>query len=547
MAGVPMEQPNRQDDDLTLGEEGEAGSAPNWRTLANHLKSISELTADCCWMRLEYPDGRSHREWITGSLARLTGYGTEEFSDISLQRLVHPDDLSFALDRLKGPEGISEHQFRIVTKSGEVRWLEERMRIERREDGALLVFGSTRDITVQKTAEEALKESRVQQHQSQKMEALGMLAGGVAHDFNNLLTVILGNGEFMLESEELEPELASCAKEMCVAAERAAALTRQLLTISRQHPQVPRTVDLNALVADTMKMLRRLVPSSIELATDLDPALPSVKLDVSQFEQVLMNLVVNARDAIGGTGRIEIDTRTVRVNQERPSGHVNDPDGEHVLFRVRDDGCGISPEDLPRIFEPFFTTKDTGKGTGFGLAAVYGTVVQSGGWIDVESEQGEGTCFLVFLPVAPAEPEVQGARPNQTEQDAGGSESILLVEDEHRVRLLLSQALTRLGYRVMETGSPADALAMSASHEGELHLLLTDMVMPEMSGRELAALIRDARPEVRVLYMSGYPAGEQVGAEPLVVDNNFISKPMTLQSLGQMVRKVLDSDLDAAR
>jgi len=237
----------------------------------------------------------------------------------------------------------------------------------------------------------------------------------------------------------------------------------------------------------------------------------------------------------------------VRVNQERPSGHVNDPDGEHVLFRVRDDGCGISPEDLPRIFEPFFTTKDTGKGTGFGLAAVYGTVVQSGGWIDVESEQGEGTCFLVFLPVAPAEPEVQGARPNQTEQDAGGSESILLVEDEHRVRLLLSQALTRLGYRVMETGSPADALAMSASHEGELHLLLTDMVMPEMSGRELAALIRDARPEVRVLYMSGYPAGEQVGAEPLVVDNNFISKPMTLQSLGQMVRKVLDSDLGAAR
>ncbi|MAB88940.1 MAG: hybrid sensor histidine kinase/response regulator [Planctomycetes bacterium] len=545
MADKPMKQPNQPEDEAIVGEGEEAGSVPDWRILASRLKAVSELTADCCWMRLEYPDGRSYREWITGSFARLTGYGTEEFSDIGLQRLVHPDDLSFALGRVKGPEGISEHEFRIVTKSGEVRWLEERMRVERREDGVLMVFGSTRDITVQKTAEDALRESRVQQHQSQKMEALGMLAGGVAHDFNNLLTVIMGNGELVLESEGLEPDLMDCGKEMCVAAERAAELTRQLLTFSRQHPMVPRVADLNGLISDTMKMLRRLVPSSIDLVTALDPALPRVKLDVSQFEQVLINLVVNARDALGGAGRIDIDTRRVRMNQERLSGYAEDPEGEHVLFRVRDDGCGIAPEDLPRIFEPFFTTKATGKGTGFGLAAVYGTVAQSGGWIDVESELGEGTSFSVFLPVALAEPQVQGVRPSRAQETTGGSESVLIVEDEHRVRRLLNRTLTRLGYRVMETGRPADAVAMSENYEGEIHLLLTDMVMPEMNGRELAARIREGRPDVRVLYMSGYPADDQEGAEPLDVDNNFIAKPMTLQNLGRMVRKVLESGDDA--
>ena len=527
------------DDSTVEGGEG-TGSTPNWKTLASRLRAISELTADCCWMRIEYPDGRSRREWITGSFERLTGYAPEEFSDLGLQKLVHPDDLSFALARVLGPEGISEHEFRIVTKKGEVRWLEERMLVDRREDGVLVVFGATRDITVQKTAEEAFKETRTQQHQSQKMEALGMLAGGVAHDFNNLLTVIMGYGEFVHGSEKLDPSLAECVKEMCLAADRAAELTHQLLTFSRQHPMVPRVVDLNGLISDTIKMLQRLVPPTIQLATVLAPELPNVNLDVSQFEQVLVNLVVNARDALGGVGRIEIETRRVRLEQERLSSHVEDPEGGHVLFRVKDDGCGIASKDLPRIFEPFFTTKDSGKGTGFGLAAVYGTIAQSGGLVHVESEVGEGTSFSVFLPVASAQLEVKRASPSPSPEDAGGGELILIVEDEHRVRRLLSETLSRLGYRVMDTGRPVDALAMSRSCERTIHLLLTDMVMPEMSGRELAARVREDRPDTRVLFMSGYPAEEQDNAEPLDVDANFIAKPMTSCELIRMVRKVLD-------
>jgi len=535
-----MEPLNQPEDDLTVDAEEETSSAPNWETLAGRLKAVSELTADCCWMRIQYPDGRSHREWITGSFERLTGYDPEEFSDIGLQRLVHPDDLSFALGRVNGPEGISEHEFRIVTKSGEVRWLEERMRVDRRQDGGLIVFGATRDITTQKATEDALKETRIQQHHSQKMEALGMLAGGVAHDFNNLLTVIMGYGELLHENEKLDPSLVESAKEVSLAASRAAGLTRQLLTFSRQHPMVPRVVDLNELISETTKMLRRLIPSTIDLVTVLDPELPRVKLDVSQFEQVLVNLVVNARDALGGTGRITIDTHRVQMEAERLSRYVEDPNGRHVLFRVKDDGCGIASKDLPRIFEPFFTTKGSGKGTGFGLAAVYGTVTQSGGLVHVESKVGEGTSFSIFLPVTSAQTEVEEASPGPARADKGGGESILIVEDEDRVRRLLSKTLSGLGYRVMETGRPVDAVTMSRSYEGTIHLLLTDMVMPEMSGRKLAARIRQDRPDVRVLFMSGYPADDQQGAEPLDVGNNFIAKPMTPHELVRMVRKVLE-------
>jgi len=524
----------------TVDAEEETNSAPNWETLAGRLKAVSELTADCCWMRIEYPDGRSHREWITGSFERLTGYDPEEFSDIGVQRLVHPDDLSFALGRVNGPEGISEHQFRIVTKSGEVRWLEERMRVDRREDGELVVFGATRDITAQKATEEALRETRAQQHHSQKMEALGMLAGGVAHDFNNLLTVIMGYAELLHANEKLDPSLVENAKEVSISASRAAELTRQLLTFSRQHPMVPRVVDLNELISNTTKMLRRLVPPTIDLVTALDPKLPRVKLDVSQFEQVLVNLVVNARDALSGTGRITIDTRRVQMDPNRLSCSAENPTGEHVLFCVRDDGCGIAAQDLPRIFEPFFTTKRSGKGTGFGLAAVYGTVIQSGGLVHVESEVGAGSSFSVFLPITSAQAEVQETSPGPARGGTVGRESILIVEDEDRVRRLLSQTLSSLGYRVMETGQPIDAVTMSKNYDGTIHLLLTDMVMPEMNGRELAARIRQDRPDVQVLFMSGYPAEDQQGAEPLDVSNNFIAKPMTPHELVQMVRKVLE-------
>ena len=517
-----------------------SGERISCETLTGRLQAISEFTTDCCWMRREYPDGRSHREWITGSPERLTGYSTEEFSQIGLEKLVHPDDLPFALTRVKGPEGISEHEFRIITKAGEIRWLEERMRSHQHEDGVLVVFGSTHDITVQKTAEGAFQESRKQQSQSQKMEALGMLAGGVAHDFNNLLTVIMGYGELALGDEELTPNLARYVKEIDLAAERAAGLTNQLLAFSRRHPMVGQVMSLNDLISETMKMLQRLVPSSIDLVTDLAPTVPEVKLDVGQFEQVIVNLVVNARDALNASGCIEITTKRVRVTKEHDSEYVEDPEGKHVLFQVTDDGCGIAPLDMQRIFEPFSTTKAAGQGTGLGLAAVYGTVAQSGGWVHVESKVREGTTFSVFLPAVFAQPKLSKTLPDEPGQiHITGNETVLLVEDEHRVRLLLSKTLSQLGYRVMDTGRPADALDMSGEFEGTIHLLLTDMVMPEMGGRELAEQIRKSRPEIQVLFMSGYPANEQGDAEPLNEDN-FVAKPMTPKELGRRVRRILD-------
>jgi PAS domain S-box-containing protein len=529
-----MEQPNKAEGAPTTC----SGERISCETLTGRLQAISEFTTDCCWMRREYPDGRSHREWITGSPERLTGYSTEEFSQIGLEKLVHPDDLPFALTRVKGPEGTSEHEFRIITKAGEIRWLGERMRSHQHEDGVLVVFGSTHDITVQKTAEGAFQESRKQQSQSQKMEALGMLAGGVAHDFNNLLTVIMGYGELALGDEELTPNLARYVKEIDLAAERAAGLTHQLLAFSRRHPMVGQVMSLNDLISETMRMLQRLVPSSIDLVTDLAPTVPDVKLDVGQFEQVIVNLVVNARDALDESGCIEITTKRVRVTREHDSEYVEDPEGKHVLFQVIDDGCGIAPADMQRIFEPFYTTKAAGQGTGLGLAAVYGTVAQSGGWVHVESKVREGTTFSVFLPAVFAKPKPSKDLPVESGQITG-SETVLLVEDEHRVRLLLSKTLSQLGYRVMDTGRPADALTMSEEFEGKIHLLLTDMVMPEMGGRELAERIRKSRPEIQVLFMSGYPANEQGDAEPLN-ENNFVAKPMTPKELGRRVRRILD-------
>ena len=367
-----------------------------------------------------------------------------------------------------------------------------------------------------------------------------MLAGGVAHDFNNLLTVIMGYGELALGDEELTPNLARYVKEIDLAAERAAGLTNQLLAFSRRHPMVGQVMSLNDLISETMKMLQRLVPSSIDLVTDLAPTVPEVKLDVGQFEHVIVNLVVNARDALNASGCIEITTKRVRVTKEHDSEYVEDPEGKHVLFQVTDDGCGIAPLDMQRIFEPFYTTKAAGQGTGLGLAAVYGTVAQSGGWVHVESKVREGTTFSVFLPAVFAQPKLSKTLPDEPGQiHITGNETVLLVEDEHRVRLLLSKTLSQLGYRVMDTGRPADALDMSGEFEGTIHLLLTDMVMPEMGGRELAEQIRKSRPEIQVLFMSGYPANEQGDAEPLNEDN-FVAKPMTPKELGRRVRRILD-------
>ncbi len=367
-----------------------------------------------------------------------------------------------------------------------------------------------------------------QLRQAQKMEAVGRLAGGVAHDFNNLLTIINGYGEIVLAGLPEGNPVRGLVAQMKQAGDRAASLTRQLLAFSRQQVIVPQILDLNGVVTDAAKLLRRLIGEDIELTTALDPALGRVKADPGQVEQVLMNLAVNARDAMPAGGTLTVET----ANVERDGGR-------YVLLRVADTGCGMDAATKARVFEPFFTTKGPGKGTGLGLSVVHGVVQQAGGRIEVDSEPGRGTTFRVYLPLE------ENAVPRQKPaavpvSSPGGTETLLLVEDEEAVRGLTRMTLEAGGYRVLEASHGAEALRLAERHAEPIHLLVTDVVMPGMSGRELADRLTASRPGLRVLYLSGYTDDAVVRNGVLEAGVAFLQKPFGVDALARKVREVLD-------
>jgi signal transduction histidine kinase/CheY-like chemotaxis protein len=387
-----------------------------------------------------------------------------------------------------------------------------------------------------RTAERVALEDQLLQ--SQKMEAVGRLAGGVAHDFNNLLTVILGYNEMLRDQLSRDATEMEYAEEVRRAAERASALTNQLLAFSRRQVAVPRVVDLNEIVQTIDKMLRRIIGEDIQLEIRLASELPSVRVDPSHIDQVIMNLAVNSRDAMPQGGKLTIETAELELNQEYAGQHIGVQAGHYVMLAVSDTGSGMDADTCARIFEPFFTTKEKGKGTGLGLSIVYGIVKQNGGDILVYSEPGRGTAFKVYLPavMAPAEAVVRG-------EDAGrpapANETILLVEDDPQVRSLTRTMLARLGYRVLEVESTGEALKIAYGNQGPLDLLLTDVVMPRMSGTDLARLVQTARPGVKVLYMSGYTDNGVIDQGMLAADTPFIQKPFTSTMLSRKVREVL--------
>jgi PAS domain S-box-containing protein len=389
-------------------------------------------------------------------------------------------------------------------------------------------------------AEEALRRSEAQFHQAQKMEAIGSLAGGIAHDFNNMLTVILGYSGLALASMAADDPQRDNLVQIKEAGQRAATLTRQLLAFSRKQVLQPRVLDLNAVVTNMDKMLQRLIGENIALATALTPGLGRVKADAGQLEQVLMNLAVNARDAMPQGGRLTIETANVEMGDAFARTHIGSRPGPYVMLAVRDTGCGMDAATQARIFEPFFTTKEKGKGTGLGLATVYGIIKQSGGGIWVSSEVGVGTTFTVYLPRV--EEALDAVGPSLSpEADLRGSEIILLAEDEAGVRALARAVLRARGYQVLEAPSGEDAVRLSSAHEGAIHLLLTDMVMTGMSGCELAERLRAARPEMKALIMSGYMDQAIVRNGVLEGGAAFLPKPFTPLVLLQKVREVLDS------
>ena len=396
-----------------------------------------------------------------------------------------------------------------------------------------LIRGSFIDITERKKLEERLR-------QSQKMESVGRLAGGIAHDFNNLLTVITGYSELMLSQLEERSPLVKEVEEIKRAGERASSLTQQLLAFSRRQVLQPRVIDLNEVVARVEKMLRRLIGEDVELRTVPCGELWSVKADPGQIEQVLVNLVVNARDAMPGGGVLTIETGNVSLDEGYSLGHLPAQSGHYVMLAVSDTGVGMDERTKSQVFEPFFTTKESGKGTGLGLSTVYGIVKQSGGYIWVYSEPGKGSTFKVYIPRT----EERAEDPRKAVppvEDLRGEKTVLVVEDEGSILKLSAAVLGGYGYAVLAARGGEDALRIAGKHEGEISLLLTDVVMPGMGGRELYERILQRRPKIKVLYMSGYTDNAIVRRGVLDPGTPFLQKPFSPISLARKVKEVLET------
>ena len=436
------------------------------------------------------------------------------------------------LERLRREGSLVSYESQGRRKDGSTIWLIENVSLIRDEDGEEVLLGTVFDMTERRRLEEQLL-------QSQKMEAVGRLAGGIAHDFNNLLTAIAGYSALLLEQLPEGDARRESAEEIREAGRRAAGLTQQLLAFSRRQVLEPRVLDLNAVIAGMEKMLRRVIGEDVELTTALDPGLWRTLADPGQIEQAIVNLAVNARDAMPRGGRLTLETGNVTLDEKFASGYATVHPGPHVMLAVSDTGVGMDATLQTRLFEPFFTTKERGKGTGLGLSTTYGIVKQSGGSIWVYSEPGHGTTFKIYLPrcdepLDAREPAPPPAKPRP------GTETVLLVEDEPEVRRLVEKLLRMQGYAVLSAGSPAEAVAAAKAAKDEIAILVTDVIMPGMNGRELARVLAADRPAMRVLYMSGYTDAAIAHQGILPPGTAFLSKPFTPDALARKVREVLD-------
>jgi two-component system, cell cycle sensor histidine kinase and response regulator CckA len=471
----------------------------------------------------------------------ILGYERDELAGVSWFDLLHPDDVemvrSFVFESLRsGTSGA--YVARVRHKDGS--WIEmEGIPAPVLENGRMVaILGVARDVSERRRAEEERAALAEQLRQSQKMEAIGQLAGGIAHDFNNLLTAITGYGDLALGRLDAGSPVRRNVEEMKRAGERAAVLTRQLLAFSRKQVLQPKVLDLNDVVCDLERMLGRVLGEHVELVTALAADLGRTRADPGQIEQVVMNLAINARDAMPTGGKLTLSTENVELDELFVTRHHGAVAGQYVMLAVSDTGEGMDRKTLERVFDPFFTTKPQGQGTGLGLSTVYGIVKQTGGQIWAYAEPGQGATFKVYLPRVwerAAERAERAAAPRLL-----GTETVLLVEDEAIVRDLVHEMLETAGYRVLEAPSGADAIAIAAAYKEPIDLLVTDVVMPAMSGQELAARLLAERPELRVLFTSGYTEDAITSHGVLAPGTAFAEKPFTAAELGQKVRDLLD-------
>jgi PAS domain S-box-containing protein len=519
---------------LRAGERQRRQAEAALRASEERFRALVENSSDA----LLLIDAEGRVTYISPSSSRHLGWGSDEMLGQSIFDFLHPDDrdaMSVKLaEVLRSPGKPVTQDIRLQHADGSWRAIES-IAVNRLSDPSVeAIVVNARDITDRRKLEEQLRHA-------QKMEAVGQLAGGIAHDFNNLLTAILGYCNLMRDDLPAEDPLRADLDEIHTAGERAASLTRQLLAFSRRQMLQPQVVDMNSVVQQLEKLLRRLISENVELVTALARDLLSVRVDPASIEQILVNLTVNARDAMPHGGRLTIETSNVDLDETFAIAHVPMKPARYVMLAVGDTGEGMDADTQARVFEPFFTTKEQGKGSGLGLATVYGMVKQSGGYIWVYSEPGHGTVFKVYFP--PAE---QRARTND-QDNAGrrsgdamhGWETVLLVEDEDAVRALGREVLRRHGYVVLEARHGVDALRMAERHPDDIHLMITDLVMPHMGGRDLVERLAAVRPKMKVLFMSGY-TDHALMHRDLTPGTAFLQKPFTPEAFVRKVRSVLD-------
>jgi PAS domain S-box-containing protein len=488
-------------------------------------------------------DLEGHYTSINKAGQQLTGYSLAEALELNLRDTVAPEYLEKAREMLRlklAGEIVTAYELELLTKDGDRIPVEANTRLVYQNSVPVGVQGIARDITERKRLEQALRESEEQLRQSQKLEAIGQLAGGVAHDFNNLLTAINGYSALALRRVGDDHPITPYLEEIKKAGDRAANLTRQLLAFGRKQLLQPLALNLNDIVGDMIKLLKRLIGEDIQLVTKPGANLKQIKADPGQLEQVLVNLVVNARDAMPRGGIVTIETANATLDSTYASRHLDAIPGEYVMLAISDTGTGMDQKTQSRIFEPFFTTKAKDKGTGLGLSTVYGIIRQSGGSIWVYSELGKGTTFKVYLPLVEEEPR-QAVATASVASIIGGSETVLLVEDEDMVRKLARELLAEGGYTVLEANGGEEAIHLGKEHTARIDLLITDVVMPKLSGKEVAEQLRAIHPETRVLFMSGYT--DEAIVHHGIVDSGiaFIQKPFSERALAQKIRDVLDA------
>jgi two-component system, cell cycle sensor histidine kinase and response regulator CckA len=517
------------------------------RESEQRYRTVADFTYS--WEYWRSPEGKLL--YLSPSCQRISGYAAERFQNHPefMLSILHPDDRAIYerhYHRSLAQHEPEELEFRIIHRDGRVRWISHVCQDVVDSDGKWLGRrASNRDITEQKRSAEEREKLQQQLAQAQKIESVGRLAGGLAHDFNNLMTVIEMYCSALLDELDPQGDMWSSVEEIRKAQNSASHLAKQLLAFSREEVFEPKALDLNDVVDRSVQMLEQLIGENIELVSELDADLGRVMADPLQIQQVVVNLIVNARDAMPKGGRVVIRTQNFEVDGTSSQSDANVTPVRYVRLSITDTGIGMSAETRLKVFEPFFTTKEVGKGTGLGLATAYGIIQQSGGWIDVWSEVDRGSSFTIHLPRIDATPLAIEERPVTTKA-LRGWETVLIVEDQEGVRKATRAALSGYGYQVLDAANGLEAVAAAQEHAGEIHLLLTDVVLPGMNGKQVAERLRPLRPDLKVLFMSAYSASLIAQHGVLEAGVAYISKPFDRDRLAAKVREVLNRPIPIA-